>query len=387
MQNHYPFRSQPKSLVKLAGKKVASSLVGSSCLVAQLDSILPDLLVQEVSCHLKGEHLVDFLQSKKGLVSLYGSSRDTGRFQILLSQVLLEWLNLDNGKETRHILEDFIEELTHEVGLDNKHVFVTAWDMGLGVLFSQNVNSFQMDFYRKLNQLRYTFFSPIEIDVRPDLFPGIWNLISRKQTTFKNGKQSSRDDFFLFPSSHKLEKHFFALLRWMVSQCGQGRFHHALALGLRLVCERQFLTHSVFRWYFLHVFGMMAVAMSQFHTSLRTVFCCLDKMKLHARNASCQWHMKLYAQKIYSALGLIKQEADMFLQIRSELSRMNAIFESSLVVHVETRLAAGDLALWDVPIPRNLLVLTKEEFQARIKDVSTLYYKIRHEGTKIYARA
>lgn len=77
------------------------------------------------------------------------------------------------------------------------------------------------------------------------------------------------------------------------------------------------------------------------------------------------------------ARGVSHQNSDMDILVIIEQSDLKSYKRS----------AAGDLALWDVPVPRNLLILTKEEFQSRAKDISTLYYKIRHEGTKIYARA
>lgn len=51
------------------------------------------------------------------------------------------------------------------------------------------------------------------------------------------------------------------------------------------------------------------------------------------------------------------------------------------------RSVPGDLALVDMLISRDILVYTKEEFEARAKDVTTLCYKIKKEGEKIYAYA
>jgi hypothetical protein len=68
-------------------------------------------------------------------------------------------------------------------------------------------------------------------------------------------------------------------------------------------------------------------------------------MKQFARNASCEWIMKLYAQQIYSELGLVKQEEDMFQQITSELPRLSALYESSVTIHFETRVTQLDLLM------------------------------------------
>ena len=44
-------------------------------------------------------------------------------------------------------------------------------------------------------------------------------------------------------------------------------------------------------------------------------------------------------------------------------------------------------ALWDLKVPKDLLVLTEQEFMKRENDVTTLCYKVKHEGELLYARA
>lgn len=44
-------------------------------------------------------------------------------------------------------------------------------------------------------------------------------------------------------------------------------------------------------------------------------------------------------------------------------------------------------ALWDLKVPKDLLVYTKQEFEERENDVTTLIYKIKKDGKVLYARA
>ena len=44
-------------------------------------------------------------------------------------------------------------------------------------------------------------------------------------------------------------------------------------------------------------------------------------------------------------------------------------------------------ALKDLMIPKDVLVLTKEEFEKGVFDKTTLLYKIKHEGRRLYAQA
>ncbi len=51
------------------------------------------------------------------------------------------------------------------------------------------------------------------------------------------------------------------------------------------------------------------------------------------------------------------------------------------------RSVVGDLALVDILVSRDIVVYTKEEFDRRSNLVTTLCYKIKREGEKIYANA
>mgnify|MGYP001393626757 CR=1 FL=1 len=51
------------------------------------------------------------------------------------------------------------------------------------------------------------------------------------------------------------------------------------------------------------------------------------------------------------------------------------------------RSEAGSEALWDIKVPKDLLIYTMDEFVQRIDDVTTLCHKIKKEGKVLYARA
>lgn len=51
------------------------------------------------------------------------------------------------------------------------------------------------------------------------------------------------------------------------------------------------------------------------------------------------------------------------------------------------RMLAGHRALMDVGIAKDILVQTREEFERKSDDITTLYYKIKREGKKIYVKA
>src|SRR5581483_1918047 len=50
-------------------------------------------------------------------------------------------------------------------------------------------------------------------------------------------------------------------------------------------------------------------------------------------------------------------------------------------------LVDGHKALKNLRYPKDLLIVSKEEFDTDSQNVSTLYYKIRKQGKKIYAKA
>lgn len=50
-------------------------------------------------------------------------------------------------------------------------------------------------------------------------------------------------------------------------------------------------------------------------------------------------------------------------------------------------LLAGHEELGDLEIPKDLLVVTSEEFETRSQKASQFMYKIKHQGKQVYARA
>ena len=47
----------------------------------------------------------------------------------------------------------------------------------------------------------------------------------------------------------------------------------------------------------------------------------------------------------------------------------------------------GHLALSDMKVPKDLIVYTKDEFEPRAADITTLCYKVVNEGRKIYTKS
>jgi predicted nucleotidyltransferase len=50
-------------------------------------------------------------------------------------------------------------------------------------------------------------------------------------------------------------------------------------------------------------------------------------------------------------------------------------------------LVEGHRALGDLSVPKDLLLLTRDEFEEASQRVTSLHYKIKHKGKQIYARA
>lgn len=51
------------------------------------------------------------------------------------------------------------------------------------------------------------------------------------------------------------------------------------------------------------------------------------------------------------------------------------------------RVVIGLEALWGMKISKDLLIYTKEEFNNRLNDDSTLAYHVKNKGKRLYARA
>ncbi|MCB9492719.1 MAG: nucleotidyltransferase domain-containing protein [Epsilonproteobacteria bacterium] len=69
----------------------------------------------------------------------------------------------------------------------------------------------------------------------------------------------------------------------------------------------------------------------------------------------------------------------------SDLDLLIVIDQSDQKIH--RRGDAGAEALWELKVPKDLLIYTKDEFAKTTADSSTLCYKIKKEGKVLYARA
>jgi predicted nucleotidyltransferase len=77
------------------------------------------------------------------------------------------------------------------------------------------------------------------------------------------------------------------------------------------------------------------------------------------------------------AWGQPDEQSDLDILIVVEKSQLNAV----------DRLYPGYQALLDLDIPNDILVYTKEEFEQRSHDITTLGYKIKNSGRRIYAKS
>jgi predicted nucleotidyltransferase len=68
----------------------------------------------------------------------------------------------------------------------------------------------------------------------------------------------------------------------------------------------------------------------------------------------------------------------------SDLDLLIVIEKSDKKPHLRSE--RGSEALWDIKIPKDLLIYTQDEFKQRIIDASTLCHKIEKEGKVLYAR-
>lgn len=68
----------------------------------------------------------------------------------------------------------------------------------------------------------------------------------------------------------------------------------------------------------------------------------------------------------------------------SDLDLLIIVEKSDKAPH--RRCEAGSEALWDIKIPKDLLIYTQDEFKQRVNDASTLCHKIKKEGKVLYAK-
>ncbi len=64
-----------------------------------------------------------------------------------------------------------------------------------------------------------------------------------------------------------------------------------------------------------------------------------------------------------------------------------AVIVDEDVIDKHKMLIAGHRELFDLEFSKDLIILTKQEFETYSQDVTRLSFKIRHRGIKIYAKA
>jgi uncharacterized protein len=69
----------------------------------------------------------------------------------------------------------------------------------------------------------------------------------------------------------------------------------------------------------------------------------------------------------------------------SDLDLLVVVEQTNKKPHLRSE--RGSEALWDIKVPKDLLVYTQDEFVQRANDATTLCYKIKKEGKVLYARA
>jgi uncharacterized protein len=67
----------------------------------------------------------------------------------------------------------------------------------------------------------------------------------------------------------------------------------------------------------------------------------------------------------------------------SDLDFLIVVEKSDKKPHL--RIERGSEALWDIKVPKDLLVYTQDEFKRCVKDATSLCYKIKKEGKELYA--
>jgi predicted nucleotidyltransferase len=77
------------------------------------------------------------------------------------------------------------------------------------------------------------------------------------------------------------------------------------------------------------------------------------------------------------AYGTPREDSDLDLLIVIETSQEKS----------HRRSIPGQRALWGLGIAKDIIVYTKSEFEERLKDQTTLPYKVKTKGVVLYARA
>jgi len=160
------------------------------------------------------------------------------------------------------------------------------------------------------------------------------------------------------------EDKFFNLLIAMMKSFITVRHHEVVSFGVHLLCNLNFMEDIKTRWFYLHIWGMLAGTFARLRMNQTLVQSCISIMRKYKRTLLCdEIDSMLYEQNVYSFNHDERNERSIYLRICTQVPSASIFLKLCLETHLYAakRCAEESLALaWCFQIVDKKLAMRDE---------------------------
>jgi len=338
-------------------RKMAAIIVANSSetSVTWMMENVPTLILEEIVCELGADQLVEVVDYLGGnFVHVRNEFTENG-FQKFWMRFLMELERSGVRKETRiqmrNMLQDYETFLQLPLTRSNLEMSmacnVTSMMLGMFtiVLPAPLANTYRFKFfaYKLTNNSFASLVLPnpkIPLQLRLELREE--EKKTKKQKWFSKRETIVEEEKcppMPIPWTMFRVNQFFMMLLAMLVTVQRARSFETIAYAADLLYRDDYLSNNDLKWFYLHIWGMLSVALSRLNRPKIVTFSCLEQMKKYARFESDRLEMLLYRQKVYSSYhGEWKNEKLCHLEIMASVPGCSFFYRKSILIHTRTKL-------------------------------------------------
>ncbi len=381
---------EPSSLVLLASIVVAADMLVTKKMPL-VSSQLPCEVIEQVACKLRGIALLNFLDEYKNVMNIKEKFSCTG-FQRFLFNIYinLEQCPVSDTKERiRKHLETFrIDYKTDKCIIQNGkskegNFFVlyfgtVDWDVAsLGLNWNLFKCKVDMLYEHVFFQIKFEEIMAFEKYPCPTIPSCLAHLVCA------NAKCEFSLPPFVPHNALQVARHesmaedFFARLAGMAQADRFGRPHEVLAYGIEFLCETKYLKSTYLASYYFYIYGMLALALAQFHVDYAWVKACLKKMDSFVRFYSHRLDVTLYIQQIAFAYQQYMYESQLQKNLFRCVPLSSEFYIQSAQIHFHTCIKHLENGIMKImTLKRDRIIKKRQE------KIETVYAHLK----KVYAK-
>ena len=318
---------EPTPLVQFAGRAVTYACDDT------WDHDLPELLQEQVACHLHGEALVNYIEGKEGGLYILSRSFTRSGFQSLLLTVFKQ-LEESESKRVRVALKKILGD--YDVHLREKYPDSSVWNLGLHKRLGLRCLIGETKFFGMLYGIKD------DLNVWRFPMPDVPYRLPVQQNEFRHHdtRQHLPAELWAKPViiSNLAVQAFFDILIPMTFAFRYLRSHEVAVYAFQLLAnEQRFYRNLTLRRYLFHVYGMLAASLARLQRPITLAYSCLFKMQECICCEADRLIGKYYTQCVYSNYAMFNDEKKMFKELFVALTPDSSLLQQAVDIHFRTK--------------------------------------------------